>query len=237
METAMAWRWWILAAALAAAPATAAGQSSSLYQQVAQQALTQPVLDDKAPGQAPAIRSLVAAPVPPKKTFAKNDLITIVVNEAASHSTSAKMSTARDSTVDAQLKAFLNVQSLKNGTVTPSAFTAGTPAITGEAKRDFDGTGSNVRSDTMATRIEGRIVDIRPNGNLVIEASKKITTDEESYTVNVSGVCRTEDVTPLCTILSSQVAELTIVKTSTGAVKDATKRSWLQRVMDKVSPF
>lgn len=234
----MAWRWYIAAATLAASMTTAAGQSSSLYQQAAQPVTTRPVVDsDPAPGQGPAVRSMVAAPVPPKKTFAKNDLITIVVNEAASHSTTAKTSTARDSTVDAQLKAFLDVQSLKDGQLKSSSLSAGTPAISAEATREFDGSGANVRSDTMATRIEGRIVDIRPNGNLVIEASKKVTTDEESYSVNVSGVCRTEDVTPLCTILSSQIAELTIVKTSTGAVKDATKRSWLQRAMDKISPF
>jgi flagellar L-ring protein FlgH len=232
----LAIKWWIVAGALAAISAAAGGQS--LYQQAAQQATTQPA-ETAANGAVarPQVRSLVAAPAPPKKTFTKNDLITIIVSEQASHSTSAKTSTGRDAKIDAQLKAFIDVQSLKNGQVKPSAVAAGTPALTAEAQRDFDGSGSNVRTDTMAARIEGRIVDIRPNGNLVIEASKKITTDEESYTINVSGICRTEDVTPLCTILSTQIAELTIVKTSTGLVKDATKRNWLQKAMDKISPF
>jgi flagellar L-ring protein FlgH len=234
----MTQRYSIILAVLAAATAPALAQSSSLYQQAAQQATTMPaVVNAQGADTGPAVRSMVAAPAPIKKKFSKNDLITIIVSEQASHSTSAKTSTGRDSTVDAQLKAFLDVQSLKNGTVQPSTLAAGTPAITAEGKRDFDGTGSNVRTDTMAARIEGRIVDIRPNGNLVIEASKKITTDEESYTINVSGLCRTEDVTPVCTILSTQIAELTIVKTSTGLVKDATKRSWLQKLCDKISPF
>ncbi len=235
----MANRWWILLAALGATTATAAAQTSSLYQQSAQQATSRPAAGEEKTASASTVRSMVAAPAPPKKKFTKNDLITIVVAEQASHSSSAQTTADRDAKIDAQMKAMIDLQSLANkGQVKASNFSAGTPAITGESKTNLDATGANTRTDTMDARIEGRIVDIRPNGNLVIEASKKITTDEESYTINVSGVCRTEDVVlPLCTIQSTQISELTIVKNSTGMVKDATGRTWFEKLFSKINPF
>ena len=245
----MAMRWWIAAAVLAAAATTAAGQgvvpaangaagpASSLYQHAAAQSAVQQAADPTARPVELPVRSLIAAPEPAPRTFARNDLITIIIREQASHSSSAKTATERDSEIDASVDEFINVHALPEGKIKPVNFTDGQPAIVAEGTREFDGTGSNARTDSLAARIEGRIVDIRPNGNLVIEASKKITTDEESYTIAVSGLCKTQDVTPDNTILSTQIAELEIVKTSTGAVKDATKRGWLHRLLDAVNVF
>lgn len=238
----MNWRWWITLAMLAVMAAKAAGQSSSLYQQTTaqamQQATTQPAGPNRQNSNNPQVRSLVAPPSLPKKIFAKNDLITVIIDEQASHSSSANTTADRDSKIDAELTAMIETQALKNCTLRGANYSNNSnPAIVGEAKRSLDSTAVNVHTDTLAARIEGRIIDIRPNGVLVIEASKKITTDEESYTISLTGNCKTEDVTPLCTILSSQIAELEIVKNSTGMVKDATKRTWFQKIFDKISPF
>lgn len=227
----------VLALALAAGGASAT--SSSLYKR----SLIDPEADTTAEGGrdrvAPAISvpSLIAAPKPEPKTFAKEDLITIIISEQASHSSSGKSSTKRESSIDAKVDAWVRFHLGKSGMIRPTNMNDGKPAIKADATREFDGTGSSTRTDMLVARITGRIVDIKPNGNLVLAASKKISAEAESYTITVTGTCRMEDVTADNTIVSTQIAELEITKDSTGAIKDATKRGVLHRLLDWVNIF
>ncbi|NQU75122.1 MAG: flagellar basal body L-ring protein FlgH, partial [Planctomycetes bacterium] len=121
--------------------------------------------------------------------------------------------------------------------IQPTDFSSGKPAIKAEAKRTFDGSGTASGTHTLAARITGMIIDVKPNGNLTIEASKNITTEEETYTLTMTGICRSEDVTADNSIISSQIAELEIHKESTGAIKDATKRGAFHRLLDWINIF
>jgi flagellar L-ring protein precursor FlgH len=193
--------------------------------------------DQARPAPAPPVRSLIAAPKPEPKTFAKEDLITIIIREQASHSSSGKSSMSRESSIDAKVDAWVRFHLGDSGMIRPTNMNDGKPAIKADAKREFDGGGSSSRTDTLAARITGKIVDIKPNGNLVLAASKRIATEAESYTITVTGTCRTEDVTADNSIVSTQIAELEITKDSTGAIKDATKRGVLHRLLDWVNVF
>jgi len=190
--------------------------------------------EDEAPPAA-TIPSLLATPKPKAKTFAKEDLITIIIRQQASHSARGDIETSRESTIDGKIDAWAWLHA---GKVPVKAVTLKEPpAIKANFDREFEGTGSTGRTDTMSARITGKIVDVKPNGNLVIEASESIRTDEESYTIRVTGICRTRDVTPDNTVLSTQIAELDIHKVSAGAVKDATKRSLFHRLFDWTNLF
>jgi flagellar L-ring protein precursor FlgH len=224
--------------ALTLLAATAAGQSGSLYKQ-AQDEARQAMANEKVAQESPAAAatSLTAPPKANPRTFTKNQLITIIVRESATHATKGITSTSRDSSVDAKVDAWVKLTSSLHNIIQPVGFAKGKPAIEAEAEREFDGSGRSSRTDLLTARVTGRIIDIRPNGNLVIQASKSITTDEESYTITVTGVCRTSDVTPDNTVLSNQIAELEINKTSAGAVRKATERGLLHRLVDMLNLF
>ena len=53
----------------------------------------------------------------------------------------------------------------------------------------------------------------------------------------LSGVCRVDDVTPDNTVLSTQMFDKSLAKTTTGAVRDTTRRGWLVKLLDSLSPF
>jgi flagellar basal body L-ring protein FlgH len=53
----------------------------------------------------------------------------------------------------------------------------------------------------------------------------------------LTGICRSEDVTPANTILSTQVAEMVLVEKNSGALRDATQRGWIPRLLDWAKPF
>ncbi len=67
--------------------------------------------------------------------------------------------------------------------------------------------------DGLKLRIPARVVDIRPNGHLVLEAHQTIRNNEEIWERSISGIVRPEDILPNNTVLSEDVAELQIFKT------------------------
>ena len=53
----------------------------------------------------------------------------------------------------------------------------------------------------------------------------------------MTGVCGAGDLTPDNTVLSRQVYDLSIVRTTKGAVQDTTKRGFIPKLLDFVNPF
>ncbi len=232
----------ILVSIVALAATGVQAQSGSLYKQARQEAIQAAATDKASPGgpstvEPLRVQSLTAPPKANPRMFAKEQLITIIVRESASHTTNGSASTSREASIDAKVDAFVRFHGGTHGMIRPVNFPNGKPAIKADGERTFDGSGTTGRTDNLVARITGKIIDIKPNGNLVIEASKKITADEETYTITLTGTCRTEDVTPDNSILSTQVAELDITKKSTGMVKDATKRGLLHKISDFLNIF
>ena len=64
----------------------------------------------------------------------------------------------------------------------------------------------------MTFRIAAEVVDIRPNGNLVIEARREIRNNEEVWMQSLTGVVRRQSIGPDRTVRSDEVAELRIDK-------------------------
>jgi flagellar L-ring protein precursor FlgH len=91
--------------------------------------------------------------------------------------------------------------------------------------------------DSLKFRIAARIVDIRPNGNLVIEAHRQIRNNEEVWQQSLTGIIRREDVLPNNTVLSEDIAELQIDKREIGHVREGYRRGWLTRFYDRYAPF
>jgi flagellar L-ring protein precursor FlgH len=57
----------------------------------------------------------------------------------------------------------------------------------------------------------------------------------QHYTL--TGVCRAEDIAADNTILSTQMANLTLNRKTKGEVRDGTRRGWLNSIIDNLSPF
>jgi flagellar L-ring protein precursor FlgH len=115
----------------------------------------------------------------------------------------------------------------------------GTP-ITGvdaSAGKKFKGDGKYERSDRFTDRITATVIDVKPNGVLVLEARRTIQKDEEVQNLVLSGECRREDVTQQNTVLSNQLADLTLLVNNSGDVREATEKGFLTRVFENVFNF
>ncbi len=232
--------WSIIAMVTLLMPGPAKAQSSSLYMQEA----TPPKPRLSAGGWvnrlAPTIGrdSFTAVSMPEPRKFAVHDLVTIIVRESTQTDVTAELETEKEADVKGKISAFprltlsdlLDLQLRDNVISDP-------PEVGVKFEQDFEGSGDYKRKDTFVSRITARIIDVKPNGTLVLEAKKYIQSDKETLQMSMTGTCRKDDVRADNTVLSTQLADLHIVKSHDGEVRKSTKKGFLTKLLELIFNF
>lgn len=173
----------------------------------------------------------VASPQP--RQIKEQDLITILVKEISEVSVNSRFNRQRRGNFLAELKEFIRLDN--NGNLTNAA--ASQPTMDGNLSSRITSTGIANDREEVIYRIAATVVDVLPNGNLVLEAKKTIQTNKEMWTYSLTGTIRSQDIYRDNTALSENIANLQIKKTQTGKVYDSTKRAWGTRLFDMFFPF
>jgi flagellar L-ring protein precursor FlgH len=179
--------------------------------------------------------SFMAVPEPTPRMLRAHDLVTIIVNEQSEITTKGTSNITRDSQLDAKVNNFVK---FKPGNLTLQGLQATTtPEVNVAGNRTFQGQGDVERTDSFTARITAEVVDVKPNGTVVLQARKRIKADEEEQTFILTGTCRAEDITAADSVLSNQLYDLQLQKIHTGDVRNATKRGLIGKLLDFVNPF
>jgi len=225
---------------VAALAASASAQSSSLYKRNVKEEAPRAAAGGQVDRVSAAIASasFTAASLPEPRLFAVQDLVTIIVQESTSSDVSADIGTKKKTDIKGSVDAFphLTLADLLNGQLRNSAI-SDPPKVDVGFDQDFKGEGDYKRRDTFVARLTARIVDVKPNGTLVLEARKFIQSDKETLEIVVTGTCRKDDVRVDNTVLSTQLYDLNLVKNHTGEVRRATKKGILTRVLETIFNF
>ena len=254
----MSWRIGLLVClAISAAGVPAAGQSSSLMRLPAERPVDraaysepQPVMAGANAGgfaamppaevvrpQTKAVEnaSLIAiASVPPRK-FKVNDIICIIVRQQKTYQVNGKLDTKKEWDLTGKLNDWFRFYDPQH--LGQDKLSNGKPGFDWAYKNEMKNKAKNDREDKFTTRIAARVIDVKPNGNMALEATMTEQHDDEQLVMTLTGVCRSEDVTPDNSVLSTEIAELTLIEKNEGAVRDATKRGWIPKLLDWVAPF
>ncbi len=179
--------------------------------------------------------SYFAVPEPPAKLLHKHDLVTIIVNEQSAYSTNGVNDLEKAADFDTQIADYLNIDPsrLRVSPQQPS----NPLEFKSVASRDLKGTAQVNRTDSVTARITATVVDVKPNGTLVLQAAETIKTDDELQMMSLTGTCRVDDVTPDNSVLSTQLFDLHLTKVHKGQVRDTTKRGLIPRLLDWIDPF
>ena len=119
----------------------------------------------------------------------------------------------------------------------PDPQSAGDPKIRGEVDNKLRSQANLETRESMKFKIACKVVDIRPNGILVIEGTNSIQNNDEVSDYSLTGEIRAEDVKPDNTVLSASIANLRINKREEGHVRDGYRRGWMLKWLDKYQPF
>ncbi|HVP10114.1 MAG TPA: flagellar basal body L-ring protein FlgH, partial [Phycisphaerae bacterium] len=150
------------------------------------------------------------------------------------HESTSKLKQDDKWDVDAKLSAWFRIHDKK---WVQQDFEGGTPQATFNNKNKLDNQGEANRRDVFETRVMAKVIDIKPNGNLIIVAWSRMEIDDEMQYLRMSGECNKQDVGADGSILSDKVFGLDVKTMNEGAVKDAVKRGWFKELSDVVKPF
>ena len=145
-----------------------------------------------------------------------HDLISVVVQEALAASTDGTVKNARNSNASSNVSALFGklstanvLQNLLNQT-SASALAA---------------QGQSVTNSTLSTTLGGEVVEVLPNGMLVIEAARQVEFNEQTETIVLRGLVRPEDISQQNQILSTAISSLELEVVGKGIINDYTHRN------------
>jgi flagellar L-ring protein precursor FlgH len=181
--------------------------------------------------------SLTYIPEPEVRTFQKHDIITIIIDETSSQTSSQKLETEKESKSNVEIAAMIDLLKLLELQLNTNPRLENRTIFDASAKREFTGEGDYERKDKFSARITATVLEVKPNGSLVLEASKRIEKDEEIQTLVIAGLARSEDITTQNTILSSQLANLSLAVENEGEVKKASEKGIITEFFDMLFAF
>ena len=210
----------------------------SLAQSLFLQPVATPVTPAGDPDPAAPLRavSMIAVAPPKPRTFAIHDLITIIVDEASRSSSDQSLSSEKQYQTGIGVNAVIDPIELLNLRLRQGSLRSQT-LLDADADREYEGEGTYERQDRFTARITAQVIDVKPNGTLVIEARKQIVRDSEISTLVLTGMCRQEDVTLSNTILSSQLANLFVAQNNEGEVRKSATKGLIPTVLDTLFSF
>ena len=231
--------WLIVLLVMTVFVVSAKGQSSSLYQDAPPP--PPPVRDGSRPNRLSpelAAVALTAVSPPQQRFYAVNDLVTIVIRESTEAAAAASLETEKKTNIDGGLEAWPGIRGVDDvwNLISRTPLDSN-PRVALDFKKKFEGDGDYERKDTFTSRLTARIMDVKPNGTLVLEARKFIRSDKEELDLVVTGVCRSEDITADNTVLSTQIYDLRLLKEHKGEVRSASKKGILTKVLEGLFAF
>jgi len=166
------------------------------------------------------------------KTASKpGDLLTVEISE--------NQDLKNEESSDLKKETSLKTQ-ISNFDIYPSAFNP-LPQIDGESEDMLKGTANYIKKGKFTARVTAVVVDVLPNGNLVVQGRREIRIDKETKLIEFSGIVRRWDVAADNTIPSELVAEARVSYAGSGPLTDETNRtglgSWLHDAILWLWPF
>jgi flagellar L-ring protein precursor FlgH len=143
------------------------------------------------------------------------DILTVVIHEGTKLKQEDKVNRTNSTTLSARLESF-NLDNLFSG--------GKLPTIDARQSRSMDANAKQEKDSTIQTKIAVIVVDVQPNGNLIVAGSRTVTIDDEEKMFRISGLVRPLDIGRDNTVLSSMVADARVAITGEGGNTRMTTR-------------
>ena len=163
------------------------------------------------------------------RSFQVGDVITVLLNESSQATRTQNGTVTSDSS---NTLAPANLQ--KFGTSLGGMF-GGVNMLGGTVSNK--GTGAADQQASLTGSVAVAVVEVMPNGNLVLRGEKQLALTEGTEIIQVAGIIRPDDVSPSNTVQSKRLANAQIAYRGTGDLANATRAGWGTSALIKLWPF
>lgn len=144
-----------------------------------------------------------------------HDLVQVVVSEGLQSSTDGTVKGSRSSSANSAITSLF--QKL-------SAASAAQNLVNMNAQSALNAQGQSENNSSLSTVLGGEVVEVLPNGMLLIEAARQVEFSQQTQTVVLRGLVRPEDISQANRVLSTSISDLTLQVRGHGIVTDYTHR-------------
>lgn len=175
--------------------------------------------------------------LPPAPTYQLHDSIHIRVTETIINRVNAQLNKRRNTRIGYGLEDFIVILSglrLRDDSTIRNERPAIDIVATDTEQKQFQFN----RNDILKYELQADVVEIKPNGNLVLEASGEVSVNNEVYTYKMTGIVSPKDIDPRdrsveSTYVQSRRIDLRVV----GAARDALKRGYITALLEWFQPI
>jgi flagellar L-ring protein precursor FlgH len=146
------------------------------------------------------------------KAYRLNDTITIQVSVQTTATQSGTVDSERTFSTNSAITGVLG-----------KAPASTNPLFSANSASTLKGQGSTASNTLFATSLTGQVIAVLPNGNLVVEAGRKIFMNNQHEDVVVRGMIRPGDIGPNNTVASSALSNLEIEMKGKGIISDGVR--------------
>jgi flagellar L-ring protein precursor FlgH len=144
-----------------------------------------------------------------------HDLIQVVVAESLAASTDGTVKNSRATSANSGLSGLIGT--LKAGNALQNLITqSSSSALTAQ--------GTSATDSTLSTTFGGQVVEVLPNGMLVVEAARQVEFSQQTQTIVLRGLVRPEDISQQNQVLSTAISSLELEVRGKGIINDYTHR-------------
>lgn len=163
------------------------------------------------------------------------DVLTVQVTIADEASFNSQSQRSRDNADHLAVPHFFGYES-KLGNIFPDAVDPN-DLVQMNSEMLNAGQGNTVRNEEIKLNVAAVVVQVLPNGNMVIQGRSEVRVNFEVRELYVTGVVRPEDVTPQNTIQHDQIAELRVAYGGQGQITDVQQPRIGAQVLDIILPY
>lgn len=186
------------------------------------------------------------------KACKAHDRITILIDDTISAKLEAKSELKQDSSFKTDLSQLVFLDVDKSGNLMTTASNAASAAQNAEGKNktlfkvpvlnasgenEHNGEGTTERKQTFKAEISGEVLDVLPNGHLVIEARRTSMVNEETETLIFTGRVDPKDLDEESVINAKFIIDRHVRYEGKGEVTQSTRRGWLMKVASIFRPM
>jgi flagellar L-ring protein FlgH len=158
-----------------------------------------------------------------------HDLISVVVSESLAASTDGTVKNSRASSASTQITGLIGA--LKAGNALQNLVNQNSAAA-------LNAQGTSQTNSMLSTTLGGQVVEVLPNGMLVIEAARQVEFSQQTQTIVLRGLVRPEDISQQNQVLSTAISSLELQVRGKGIINDYTHRqNLLVRLLEKFLIF
>lgn len=162
----------------------------------------------------------------------KGDIVTVLIAETQNVRNQEQSDMSKSTNLNYKVNLF---------DIKPEMFSSLPAAIDADSTDGFTGQAKYEKSGAFTARLAAMVIDVLPNGNLVVSGRREIRIDQETKLIEFNGIVRRYDISAANTVASELVANATVVYKGQGPLTNTTNRrglgGWLHSAISWLWPF